>query len=278
MTRRVAGLIVCLLLLGGCTNHRLEQQKHHSLAYNIVTKGNLPSSFASDSSLNSEQQEQIQTLLTLPAAQDNHATKPPAFTQWQALNQVLASSSVSTDEVTLLAWVPSYRSDNRAAARKAMIKQIDRAVRQAFADISAEHSDIEGVTIQRMDDVVFRYRVNSAAEWHCPSCALEVRINTPLLARPPYFVRDSAPTKVYVFGYQPKSVASLAIDERRNYLAIQTSANAYANSADFLARVSWRLPPWMFIAVPAGITQHQGQTLDFAYVLREGQPLLFVRP
>lgn len=185
MARALGGLVLFALLLGGCSSHSLERQTQHSLAYNIVAEGNLPTDFASDSVLEGEQEEQLKTLVAWPAAQEGLATKPPAFAQWQALNQVLAASTsaststAGTEEVTVLAWVPSYRSDNRAAARKAMIKQIDRAIRQAFAEISAEHSAIENVTIQRMDDVVFQYRSTQqwdgaalVAHWRCASIRL----------------------------------------------------------------------------------------------------------
>lgn len=274
-------VVGAVLLLAGCATGGAVPQQQHSLAYHLVQIGNLPA-LAEDIDLAPDTRQALDALLEIRQVDEPDSrfdSKSPAFTDWGALAHLMHSSApvVATPAVfTLLAWVPSYRADNRASARKRLVRQVDRAIRLALADSNAVHGNIENVTIHRLDDVSFAYRVQQADGWRCPECTVSVRINTPVLAKPPYFVQSSAAAEVHAFVYQPKSVASIAVDERRNYVAIETAEGAVP--VEFLAALSWRLPPWMFVAVPAGTSVYRGQLLSFAYVLREGQPLLFVRP
>lgn len=252
--------------------------ENQSEAYNIAHAGGLVTDIE-DTKVPADKVGSItESMLKVGFVGAGYVNPQLGMTNWQTAGVNLLDEMLQPDSHgarnSLMAWMPLSEAGSTEDAQTRLLSHVKVSITAAMDEVGASYETI----FDKDGKLVIQF---IKSEWNCPEyvsgktelddlCRVRAQIFEPRKATSPAFIAGTQEQR-YIF--------SSGHGRKYQSLNLLISDNSTVPEDEIYATISKNLPEWTYLYfAPGKVSMDNGETIDFPYILNNGEAKVFVIP
>lgn len=264
--------------LFGCASTSTAYMENHSEAYNIAHAGGLVTDIK-DTKVPADKVGSItESMLKGGFVGAGYASPRLGMTNWQTAGIHLLGEMLQPDSHgarnSLMAWMPLSEAGSTEDARAQLLSHVKVAIAAAMDEVGATY----GTIFEKDGRLVVQF---IKSEWNCPEYVRgKTKLGDLCRVRAQIFKPRKAASPAFIAGIQEQRyIFSSGHGRKFQRLNLLISDDSNVPEDELYAIISKNLPEWAYLYLaPGKVRMGSGETIDFPYILNNGEAKVFVIP